>query len=45
MRGEIRAGDAKEIKNFLLCGILEYAWGNPKSLKEMTIGALILGLR
>ncbi|WP_228270361.1 hypothetical protein [Acinetobacter colistiniresistens] len=55
MRGEMRAGDANEIKNVLLCGILgvtlsligipEYAWGNPDSLKEMTIGALILGLR
>ncbi len=53
-RGEIRAGDANEIKNVLLCsmlgitlsliGIPEYPWGNPNTLKEMTISALIKGL-
>lgn len=54
-RGEVKAGDPNEIKNVLLCSILgialsligipEYPWGNPNTLKEMTIRALIIGLK
>lgn len=54
-RGEVRLGNPDEIKNILLCSILgvslsligipEYSWGNPTSLKEMTINALISGLK
>lgn len=54
-RGEVKSGDPSEIKNVLLCSILgislsligipEYPWGNPTTLKEMTIRALILGLK
>ncbi|GGH26296.1 hypothetical protein GCM10007354_03640 [Acinetobacter courvalinii] len=53
-RGEIRNDDPDEIKNVLLCSILgislsligvpEYPWGEPTTLKEMTINALIKGL-
>lgn len=55
LRGEIRAGDPVEIKNVLLCSILgialsligipEYPWGNPTTLKEQTIKALMIGLQ
>ena len=51
----MRAGNPDEIKNVLLCSILgialsligipEYPWGNPNTLKENTIHALILGLK
>ncbi|MCH7335084.1 TetR/AcrR family transcriptional regulator [Acinetobacter sp. NIPH 2699] len=55
MRGEIRLGNPNQIKSVLLCSILgivlsligvpEYPWGDPTILKEMTIRALITGMK